>query len=312
MITAGIDKLEHKVQVSADVKKLRHVLMHRPDSGIEKVTPGRAVDLLYEDIVYLPRMIEEHDLLSTLITKLSSDNTVLEFQKLLQDILDIPAVRHELLYTVCKIEGAEERIAQQMETMPSEQVASALITGSLEWKKRILLFPPLPNLIFCRDLGAIAEDLLIVGQAALKARRRETILSWFIFRHHPFFEKQQQQKLLFSLAHNSDELIKQNTERFGLYGLEGGDLMMLAPGHLLIGSSERSTPEAIQKLIQFIRSKNSIQRISVVNMPHVRSYMHLDTIFTPIDQNECVGFEPLVSKENKMVIHHYEAGSEKY
>src|SRR6185437_98334 len=104
-------------------------------------------------------------------------------------------------------------------------LAGTLISGIFNHKKKIPVFYPLPNLIFTRDIGIMIKDKLLVSHFAKEARSREGTLSEAIFRHHPLFED----------FNKNESIISLHTSAF-----EGGDFTMLAPDHLLIGSSERT------------------------------------------------------------------------
>jgi arginine deiminase len=184
-------------------------------------------------------------------------------------------------------------------------LAEALISGVFAHKKRISIFFPLPNLIFTRDLGTVINGHLLIAQAALKARSRESVFCYYIFHHHPLFKDFSKQNKIIELAANSKELEYLNNGNLGVESLEGGDVMLISKDHLLLGCSERSSMAAIEKIKNQLLEKQVVKKVSVVNLPKLRYCMHLDTIFTLISDKECVGYRPLVMKEKAMEIKQY-------
>jgi arginine deiminase len=295
----------NQLTVSSETERLQKVLIHRPDNGIEKVTPSRATYLLYEDIVFLPKMQEEHDIFTECISLFLGKNNVIEIQDLLKDILEEEDIKNELLHTVCNIEGCKERLEDFLKEADASILAETLISGVFAHKKKIPVFFPLPNLIFTRDLGTVINGHLLIAQAALKARSRESVFCHYIFHHHPIFKDFSKQDKIIELASNHKELEYLNNGNSGVESLEGGDLMLISKDHLLLGCSERSSIAAIEKVKNDLLEKKVVKKITVINLPKLRYCMHLDTIFTLISNKECVGFSPLVMKEKAMEIKQY-------
>lgn len=303
-------KISENIRIASETKKLQRVIVHRPDDGIEKVTPASAIDLLYEDIVYLPKMQEEHDTFTKCLSILIGKENVIDIQCLLKDILEDIPVKVELIRTVCAIEKCDRRIEKLLIDSNAEVVTKALITGAYCNKKKISLFLPLPNLIFARDLGVIINDHLLITQASKKARSRESVLCYFIFHHHPIFQDLVKAEKLFTLAKNPKNLITLNGEQLGKESIEGGDVMVFNQNHLLIGCSERTTINGIEKFSKFLLKNKIVEKVTVIDIPKQRFYMHLDTIFTMLSENECVAFAPLIMQEKKMEIKQFYNGNE--
>lgn len=287
-------KTEKKlIHVSSETGLLKKVLIHRPDEGIEKVTPARAVDLLYEDIVYLPKMIEEHDTFTEALSVFTGKENLLDVQNLLSEILEQQDVRKELLSIVSKIEKRSEGELKNIFALPSELLAKILITGSNGEKN---YFNPLPNFIFTRDIGVVINDHLLVGLAQKEARKRESLLSYYIFTRHPLFVNLFSSDKIIDLGNKSESLV-QGQENLSI---EGGDIMVFDKDHLIMASSERTSPLALQKVKEILFRNNVIDRITIVDLPKNRYCMHFDTVFTKISRNECVCFAPLIMKDHKM------------
>jgi arginine deiminase len=285
--------VEELIHVSSETGRLQKVLIHRPDEGIEKVTPSRAVDLLYEDIVYLPKMKEEHDVFTEALSIFTGKNNIIDAQDLLTDILEIPETRNSLLAISSKIEKIGEKTLREISDLSSVELARILISGSIGDKT---IFNPLPNLIFTRDIGVVINDYLLIGLAHKEARKRESLLSFFIFTHHPLFKELYQGKKIIDLSNQGETLLKGQEN----LSIEGGDIMVFDKNHLIMASSERTSPLALQRVKEILFSNNVVERITMVDLPKNRYCMHLDTVFTKISRNECVCFEPIIRRDHKM------------
>jgi arginine deiminase len=285
--------LDASINVSSETGKLIKVLVHRPDEGIEKVTPSRAVDLLYEDIVYLPKMKEEHDVFTEALSIFTGKDNLVDAQNLLADILEFPDVRKKLLDITFQLERLNDNSLKEISSLDSDLLASILITGTTGTKN---IFNPLPNLIFTRDIGIVINDHLLIGLASKDARKRESLIANFIFTYHPIFKELFDTDKLIDLSKGGQTLLNGQEN----LSVEGGDVMLFNKDHLIMASSERTSPLALQKLKDIIFSKGVVERITMVDLPKNRYCMHLDTVFTKISTNECVAFEPLIMKDHKM------------
>ena len=76
-----------QIQVSSEIGKLKRVIVHRPDEGISRISPRRAEELLFDDIVHLPQMQEEHDIFTNVLKAFLGAENVLETKDLLTEAL---------------------------------------------------------------------------------------------------------------------------------------------------------------------------------------------------------------------------------
>lgn len=280
------------MQINSEIQTLHKVIVHEPDNGIDFVSPEIAEELLYDDIVFLPRMIEEHYTFTQTLRQLIGIDNVYEFQTLLHDIIQNPTVRDEILefiYTSEKLSLGKFETLKQIDT---SQLAAVLISGVLPDASTSIL-KPIPNLVFTRDIGCVINDYLVICKANKNARLRENFLFKFITKYHPLFNVFNNKTIDFS---NSTEMPLNN----GM-SIEGGDIMLVHPRHLLVGESERTTLEAIFELKNFLFENDVVDFVSIIEIPNERYCMHLDTIFTIIDEETCVGFAPLMFDKNEKV-----------
>jgi arginine deiminase len=303
-----------KIMVSSEVGRLRRLLIHSPDRGLGKVVPSKAQDWLFEDIVHLDTMRrEEYDYYVKLLLyfldpdkvrgKLSeidadtsrsfykpgtegyfNSDKVLDFQLLLEHILKNELTRTRLIATICGIEQCSHHTQQELCSLDAHELAKLFISGSLSGDR--MLFAPLPNLIFTRDIGIIINDHVLLNKPAKAARTRESLLAQYIFFHHPLFAAYQDK--IIEIPDNEMHFLMPDDEKLNDYNrstLEGGDVMMVSPRHLLIGCSERTTLYAAQQVMKILFSRNVVDTITIIRIPKKRDYMHIDTVFTQVKKN---------------------------
>ena len=149
-----------------------------------------------------------------------------------------------------------------------------------------MLFAPLPNFIFTRDIGIVINDHILLNKPAKLARTREALLTQYIFFNHPLFADYQDKILEIPDNEHAFLLSDADTNRDVTRStLEGGDVMMIAKRHLIIGVSERTTLYAAQQVMRLVFSKDLVDTVTIVKIPKKRDYMHIDTVFTQVKRN---------------------------
>lgn len=304
----------NQIHVSSEVGTLRRLLIHSPDSGVGKVIPSKAQDWLFEDIVHLDTMRRDEydyyvkillyfldpDKIKGKLAQINADHSrqffkpdspqyfnsdkVIDIQKLLAEVLENEQVRTKLVASICAVERCSFRTQEQLKNHHSVELSKVLISGSLPNKQ--MLFAPLPNFIFTRDIGIVINDHILLNKPAKSARTRESLLAQYIFFYHPIFEKYRQNIL--EIPDNEHHFLLSDGEQQSDYvrsTLEGGDVMMVAPRHLLIGCSERTTLYAIQQTMKLLFERSVVDTVTVVKIPKKRDYMHIDTVFTQVKKN---------------------------
>lgn len=297
------------IKVHSEIGQLKRIIIHSPDDGIEQVTPDKAVEYLYEDIVFLDKMKKEHDVFRKVLEAFVGDENVIDVQDLLVEICLNEKVKLELISTICAFENKPE-LTTRLATYTAKNLAYTLITGIPKGSKKPIL-APISNFIFCRDIGAVVHNHVLVAQANKKARCRESIISWYIYHHSSVFSGIVEHHRLLELSNDKEELLESLSNSSNELSIEGGDVMMFGENHLLIGVSERTTKYAFEKIRDIIFKKGVIDNVTMVEIPHERYCMHLDTIFTRIDENLCVVFAPLILEDNKLKIKRYYKGKDK-
>ena len=279
-----------RIYVDSEIGKLKKVIVHRPDEGIARITPKRAEELLFDDIVHLPNMQDEHDIFVNVLRAFVGKDNVLELGDLLTESCRNEESRYEIINKIVDFEELPYSFIPRLASLSPEQLADTLITGYLEPEDRIL-FDPIPNLIFTRDLAVTVKEHVIITKAAKEARFRENFLTRLIFSSHPVFKRLKADGKTINL--NRVDKFPPN-KRGETISIEGGDVMMFHKDYLLIGNSERTNNYAFEMLKNYLFEKGIIKNIVQVNIPAERTYMHIDTIFTQINHNHVVGYKPIV------------------
>ncbi len=306
-------KLHSKgLQVSSEIGRLRRLLVHSPDSGLGKVVPSKAQDWLFEDIVHLATIRrKEYDFYTKILLYFldpekikgnlkkiddakskrnfyKPDNEdffksdkVIELQWLLADILGNHEIKLKLVASVCAIEGCSYDTQKELLELDAINLAKIFISGTLNDDK--MLFAPIPNFIFTRDIGIIINNHVLLNKPAKKARTREALIVKYIFYNH-FFFKDYLDNIIELPDTNHHFLLPKDVDEKKVT-LEGGDVMVVSKDHLLIGVSERTSMEAAHQAINILFEKNVVKKITIVKIPKKRDYMHIDTVFTQVKRN---------------------------
>ena len=279
------------IQVSSEISRLKRVIVHRPDEGISRISPRRAEELLFDDIVHLPNMQEEHDIFTNVLKAFLGEENVLETRQLLIEALDSDDVtKRDMIEKIIDYEELPTSYAHLLSDLSNEDLSDTLITGYLEREKHIL-FDPIPNFIFTRDIAVMVNDHILILKAAKMARFRENFLARFIFLAHPIFKECRDMGKIINLNRVDQFPPSKKGENVSI---EGGDCMMLNKDYLLIGCSERTNAYTIKLLSEVLFEKGIVKNVVQVNIPQDRAYMHIDTIFTHINHNHITAFKPIV------------------
>lgn len=320
------------INVTSEIGTLKRLLIHSPDGGIGKVVPSKFKEWLYDDTVHITQMRREYNEYIKLLlyfldpekaayvneyeqkqtNKPQADcykpghpdyfnsDKVLDVQHLLYQVLQKQHIRRRIIAAVCAWEGVSFATERKLDAIQDPAIlANVLITGVLKTnsnKTGEFVFAPLPNFIFTRDISIVINDHILLSNAATAARERESLLMKFISFYQLFEEEQDK---IIEISESSDFfLLDEKEQQYYKTSVEGGDVMMIAPNHLLIGCSERTTPSAIDEIIHavFKNSSTGIEKISVIKIPRMRAIMHIDTVFTHVRKDTWVLFGKMSEK----------------
>ena len=293
------------LNVKSEYAPLRTVLVHHPGSEIDRLTPDNRESLLFEDIPFLPKMQEEHQEFIEMMR--AQGATVLLLGKLLSEVLQQDAVCKRLVTRSCRSSSMPSLANIILDNYPAKEIAEILIGGltdkDLEEKvgKRLgpsteneefFLLQPIPNAYFSRDPAAVLADSLVSCKMHFPARIRESIIVQEIFRSHPLFTGT---PFIYGNNRNEDRP----------FTVEGGDIIVINDKAIAIGSSQRTRSESITRLAARLFNEGLAQRVYEINIPAERAYMHLDTVFTIIDEGIVVAYPDVIDRVTE--IRRYEA-----
>jgi arginine deiminase len=276
--------------VRSEVGRLREVVVHRPGRELDRLTPANAADLLFDDVMWAERARREHDEFVGVLT--AHGVRVHLFADLLTEALATDAGRRFAIGRTCSDERLGPALARELraalfDTAP-DVLADMLIGGvvksdlsglpgasSVTWESLArddFLLAPLPNTLFQRDNAAWIGTGVTVNPMAKPARRRESINTRTVYRHHPRFAT-----AAFTTLYGDDDIDHSPAT------VEGGDVHVLGDGVVMIGMGERTTPMGMEVLARRLFAAGLARRVLAVPLPEARSAMHLDTVLTMVD-----------------------------
>lgn len=277
------------VCVRSEIQPLKKVLLQRPGSELEQLVPGSMAPLLFDDIPYLRGAQAEHDAFAN--TLRSQGVEVVYLSQLAAQTLEQSSQLRECFVTDfihrsgCVADSYREELTELLLSLPTaEELVRKTMTGVRydELPKRVgkglaalrqdrthFVLDPIPNLYFTRDPFSVIGKGVSLHRMYSETRNRETIYSDYILHHHPDFKG----KVPF--YYTPDEP----------FSLEGGDILNLSPEAIAVGISQRTMPEAVERLAQniFAHEEAQVRRVLAFDIPNTRAFMHLDTVLTQID-----------------------------
>ena len=285
-----------RLYVGSEVGALRRVVLHRPDLELQRLTPANKDELLFDDVLWVRRARQEHDAFADALRERGIE--VLLLGRLLAETLAVDGVRERVVdETLCELDlgpRLREELRGWMADLPVEQLAEVLIGGvaldELPFRPsglaaaadpQALVIAPLPNHLFTRDTSCWVYGGVSVNHMAYPARRREAVHLSAIYRHHPLFADAQREIW-------SDAMP-------GAARLEGGDVLVLGRGAVLVGMGERTRPGAVEALAQRLFQAGAAREVLAVDLPKQRSSMHLDTVLTMVDVDACTVYPGVVA-----------------
>ncbi|TDE38592.1 arginine deiminase [Actinomadura sp. 6K520] len=282
--------------VDSEVGRLRAVLLHRPELSLKRLTPSNAAGLLFDDVLWVRRAVEEHAEFEDVLRSQGVRTYLLI--DLLRETVEIPEARKHILDSVVDPHFygplATDAIRNCFDGMDLDELVAYLVGGvtKREMLERMpapasiafhsigpdgFILPPLPNHLFTRDPSCWIYDGVSINAMRKKARMRETVNMEAVYRWHPMFAGGHDDP-----AAGGYHVWNRGT-RMAPATLEGGDVLVIGNGAVLVGMSERTQPQAVEMLAQSLFAAGSCSRIVALRMPQKRAFMHLDTVMTMVD-----------------------------
>lgn len=279
------------INLNSEIGKLKGVIIHTPGAEVQNMTPENAERALYSDILNLHVAQQEYSQFSSVLEKLT---TTYQIKKLLEDILQNSRVRENLIAKICKNEGVELQ-RQILDELNDTELASQFVEGVLLQKDNLTSFlskkryvlKPLHNFFFTRDASMAINNKVLIAKMANKVRVRESIIMQAIFDFHPAF---------------STTTVNPCEDKFfdPAITIEGGDVLVAREDVLLIGIGSRTTSQGVDFILNRLKDQKENMHIIVQELPkEPESFIHLDMVFTFLDKDKCMIYEPIITRPNR-------------
>jgi arginine deiminase len=291
--------------VGNEVGTLATVVLHRPGSELLRLTPRNNDELLFDGVPWVARAQSEHDAFAAVLRGRGVE--VLYVRELLEETLEAaPAAAEELLDAALEVQSIgpslRERLRERLCGLSAGALAEVLVAGLSREElgdgdgdglvqrmtpPQDFLIAPLPNLLFTRDSSVWLRQGVAVTALAMAARRRETSITAAVYRHHPRFA-------------GTPLLYGGDTEHSAW--LEGGDVLVLAPGVLAIGVGQRTSPAGVEAFAQRLFAAGEAHAVLAVPIAQDRATMHLDTVCTMVDHDAVVMYPAIAGSLEAYVV----------
>lgn len=283
----------------SEVGRLRTVLLHRPGAELKRLTPRNNDQLLFDGVPWVGRAQDEHDTFAQALREHGVE--VLYVADLLRETLIDESAREQTIAAVshdvrlgATLQGIVER---HLHGLHAADLAGTLIGGLTQRELATgrglvhqmmdphdFVVDPLPNLLFTRDSSVWIGDRVAVTSPSMAVRRRESQLLQAIYAYHPRFAG------------------TRTVYEPGAEWLEGGDVLLLAPGVLAVGVGQRTTPAGVETLARRVFAADLAHSVLVVPISQARATMHLDTVCTMVDRDAVVMYPPLADSLRAVLV----------
>jgi arginine deiminase len=282
--------------VHSEVGKLNTVMVCRPGLAHQRLTPGNAHELLFDDVLWVQEAQKDH--YDFVLKMRERDIEVLELHDLLAQTMEIPEARRFVLDRRITADdvggGVVGWMRPWLDEMPSATLAEHLLGGIAvadlpagevttmlrdAYGETEFMFPPVPNTLFQRDPSCWIYGGVTCNPMFWPARRPETLLQRAVYKFHPRFAGGE-----FKIWWGDSD------GPTGMSTVEGGDVMPIGNGVVLIGMGERTTRQAVHQVAEQLFLGKAATRVIACLMPKSRAAMHLDTVFTFCDRDLCTSF----------------------
>ena len=273
----------------SEIGKLNKVLLHRPGEELEALTPSTIERLLFDDIPYLKIAQEEHDRFAQTLRE-NGVEVIYYVDEVAKAIAD-PAIQIQLVnefLNLSKINsrGLRASMTAYLLDMAPRDMVTKLIAGirrsevamraptslmDLDNDNYPFVSDPMPNLYFARDPCACVGDGISIHHMHFPARRREALLLRYMF------------------LYDRDFAAPGNKQWYDLrddYSIEGGDVLVLSPDIVAVGLSQRTTSSGAEAFARNLLGNSDFKKVLAFDIPEIRAYMHLDTVFTMVDYDK--------------------------
>lgn len=274
------------VNVTSEIGKIEGVIIHTPGSEVENMTPQNAERALYSDILNLSVAVKEYSSFKNILEKFTK---VYEVKDLLTEVAQNEEAKTNIIKTICENENILDLKTQLLE-LSSDKLAKILIEGlplvydnlTKYLSEERYSLQPLHNFFFTRDASITVNDKILIARMSSKVRERESIIMETIFNFHPELK--------------TETVNPQKTKFYNdKITIEGGDVLIPREDIILIGVGARTTSQGIDFILEQIKEHGEMRHIIIQELPlKPESFIHLDMVFTFLDKNQCMIYEPVI------------------
>ena len=278
--------MDNKVRLYSEIGKLNAVLLHRPGIEIERMTPENAHEALYSDILNKKLVDGEYANFEGVLSRWTKTYQVVD---LLAEVLKNENVKKNLVETSCRLDDCGF-LCDELLSHGEKALARELVEG-FEYRRGVdpakyederFILKPLYNLFFTRDAASSMYNMLLMNTMSFKVRMRENIIYRAIFENYFGCE-----------SINAGEWDASART-------EGGDVLIARDDTLFIGNGIRTNKKGIEFLAEYFKTRKPKFNILVQELPETpESFIHLDMVFTFLDKDRCMMFEPIIRKNAK-------------
>jgi len=279
------------INLNSEIGKLNGVILHTPGAEVQNMIPENAERALYSDILNLQVARQEYSQLSGVLGKLTN---TFQVKNLLEDVLRDSRVKESLIKKICNNEGLE--IYQDtLLDLNNKELARQLLEGALMEKNNLTSFlsdqrymlRPLHNFFFTRDASVAVNNKVLISRMASNVRYRESMIMQAIFDSHPNF-------ITTTVNPCEDKFYTPEIT------IEGGDVLVAREDVLLIGIGTRTTSQGVDFILNRLKEQKRTMHIIVQELPHEpESFIHLDMVFTFLDKDKCMVYDPVITRPNR-------------
>jgi arginine deiminase len=279
-----------KVDITSEIGELECAILHTPGPEVENMTPENAERALYSDILNLAVVENEYQQFHQVLKKHAK---VFQVSDLLKDILENKTIRRKLLKDIIGSENIKENL-DYLSELTAMELATKLIQGVVMRKDNLTRYfdteryslRPLHNFFFTRDASSAIGNNVLINKMATRVRERESLIMEYIFENHSQF---------------STGIINPNrvSDIDSEINIEGGDILVAREDTLLLGTGARTSVQGVDYILESVKESKKIKHIIVQEVPDApESFIHLDMVFTFLDVDACMVYEPVIMTPN--------------
>lgn len=275
------------IHLTSEIGALEAVIIHRPGVEVENMLPIHAKPSLYSDLLNLSELTPEYEEFYQILAQFA---TTYEITTLLAEVIKDGGVKEKLINAVCANEDLNI-LKDFLWRQKDEDLARQMIEGVIMKKNNLsnylnpdkFILKPLHNFFYTRDAAFAFGSEIFINKMFSPVRERESIIMETIFHNHPILRAKTNNPL--KSKYNHPHLT-----------IEGGDVLVLRADVLLIGNSLRTTSHGFDYILRTLKERKGHYYLVSQSLPReVESFIHLDMVFTVINEHECMVYEPIIN-----------------